>query len=175
MTELRRTPLYDLHTELGARMVPFAGWEMPVQYPMGVLGEHLHTRKAAGLFDVSHMGQVILRGENAARALETLVPADIEGLSPGRQRYGLFTNEQGGILDDLMIASKTGAGGDHLFLVDGRGIQRIDCTSQPLPYGPRLIRDVLDRTETAMAQAHCFLATELALTAQSRAVRVDRG
>ena len=81
MTELRRTPLYDLHIELGARMVPFAGWEMPVQYPMGVLGEHLHTRKAAGLFDVSHMGQVILRGEDAAQALERLVAADIMGLA----------------------------------------------------------------------------------------------
>lgn len=113
MTALRRTPLYDLHIELGARMVPFAGWEMPVQYPMGVLGEHLHTRKAAGLFDVSHMGQVILRGEDAAQALERLVPADIMGLAPGRQRYGLFTNDAGGILDDLMVASK----GDHLLLV----------------------------------------------------------
>ena len=113
MTELRRTPLYDLHIELGARMVPFAGWEMPVQYPMGVLGEHLHTRKAAGLFDVSHMGQVILRGEDAAQALERLVPADIMGLARGRQRYGLFTNDKGGILDDLMVAAK----GDHLLLV----------------------------------------------------------
>ena len=113
MTELRRTPLYDLHIELGARMVPFAGWEMPVQYPMGVLGEHLHTRKAAGLFDVSHMGQVILRGEDAAQALERLVPADIMGLAQGRQRYGLFTNDKGGILDDLMVAAK----GDHLLLV----------------------------------------------------------
>mgnify|MGYP002652413588 CR=1 FL=1 len=113
MEDLRRTPLHDLHASLGAKMVPFAGWDMPVQYPMGVLNEHLHTRAAAGLFDVSHMGQVILRGENAAKALETLVPADIEGLSPGRQRYGLFTNESGGILDDLMIANK----GDHLFLV----------------------------------------------------------
>ncbi|MDO5370489.1 glycine cleavage system aminomethyltransferase GcvT [Paracoccus sp. (in: a-proteobacteria)] len=113
MTELRRTPLYDLHTELGARMVPYAGWEMPVQYPLGVMGEHLHTRKAAGLFDVSHMGQVILRGEGAAKALERLVPADIIGLAQGRQRYGLFTNDAGGILDDLMIANK----GDHLLLV----------------------------------------------------------
>jgi len=113
MTTLRRTPLYDLHTELGARMVPYAGWEMPVQYPMGVMGEHLHTRKAAGLFDVSHMGQVILRGEGAAQALERLVPADFMGLAPGRQRYGLFTSDEGGILDDLMVANK----GDHLLLV----------------------------------------------------------
>jgi len=113
MAELRRTKLYDLHIAQGAKMVPFAGWEMPVQYPMGVMGEHLHTRARAGLFDVSHMGQVILRGANVAEALETLVPADIVGLAQGRQRYGLFTNAAGGILDDLMIANK----GDHLFLV----------------------------------------------------------
>ncbi|MDS9466994.1 glycine cleavage system aminomethyltransferase GcvT [Paracoccus sp. MBLB3053] len=113
MAELRRTKLYDLHIAQGAKMVPFAGWEMPVQYPMGVMGEHLHTRTKAGLFDVSHMGQVILRGENVAKALETLVPADVVGLGQGRQRYGLFTNAAGGILDDLMIANK----GDHLFLV----------------------------------------------------------
>lgn len=113
MAELRRTSLHDLHLAAGARMVAFAGWDMPVQYPMGVLAEHLHTRAHAGLFDVGHMGQVILRGAGAAQALETLVPADIVGLAPGRQRYGLFTNAQGGILDDLMIANK----GDHLFLV----------------------------------------------------------
>ncbi len=113
MADLRHTPLHDLHLALGARMVPFAGWDMPVQYPMGVLGEHLHTRSAAGLFDVSHMGQVILRGPDVAAALETLVPADILGLAPGRQRYGLFTDDSGGVLDDLMIANK----GDHLFLV----------------------------------------------------------
>lgn len=113
MADLRRTPLYDLHVELGAKMVPFAGWEMPVQYPAGVMTEHLHTREKAGLFDVSHMGQVILQGDDAAAALETLVPADIVGLGAGRQRYGLFTNDAGGVLDDLMIANK----GDHLFLV----------------------------------------------------------
>ncbi len=113
MAENRRTELYDLHVAKGAKMVPFAGWDMPVQYPMGVLNEHLHTRAKAGLFDVSHMGQVILRGEGAAEALESLIPADIIGLKEGRQRYGLFTNETGGVLDDLMIANK----GDHLYLV----------------------------------------------------------
>ncbi len=113
MDALKRTPLYDLHVALGARMVPFAGWEMPVQYPLGVLGEHLHTRKAAGLFDVSHMGQVILGARDAATRLERLVPADLVGLPEGRQRYGLFTAESGGIFDDLMIANK----GDHLLLV----------------------------------------------------------
>ncbi|WP_112873314.1 glycine cleavage system aminomethyltransferase GcvT [Paracoccus endophyticus] len=126
MTEdLRRTPLYDLHLALGARMVPFAGWEMPVQYPMGVMGEHLHTRSAAGLFDVSHMGQVILRGPDVAARLETLVPADIVGLPEGRQRYGLFTTPQGGVLDDLMIANK----GDHLLLVVNAG-----CADQDIAH-----------------------------------------
>jgi len=118
MAELRRTCLYDLHAAAGAKFVPFADYEMPVQYPLGVLQEHLFTRRAAGLFDVGHMGQVQLRPkrggvEDVARALETLVPADILGLKPGRQRYGLFTNDGGGIEDDLMIAHK----GDHLLLV----------------------------------------------------------
>ena len=100
---LSRTPLYDLHLSLGARMVPFAGYEMPVQYPLGVLKEHLHTRAHAGLFDVSHMGQVELHGADAPAALETLVPVDVIGIAPGKQRYALFTNDAGGILDDLMI------------------------------------------------------------------------
>ncbi len=110
---LLKTPLHALHLELGARMVPFAGYDMPVQYPAGVLKEHLHTREAAGLFDVSHMGQIRLRGEGAAAALETLVPVDIVDLPVGLQRYALFTNDEGGILDDLMVANA----GDHLFLV----------------------------------------------------------
>lgn len=113
MTELARTPLHALHIELGARLVPFAGYEMPVQYPLGILKEHQHTRVAVGLFDVSHMGQVRLSGEHAAAALERLVPVNVQGLKPGRQRYALFTNAQGGILDDLMIANF----GDYLFLV----------------------------------------------------------
>lgn len=110
---LAKTPLYDLHLELGAKMVPFAGYEMPVQYPLGVLKEHLHTRAWAGLFDVSHMGQLRLRGADAAAALESLVPVDILDLPVGQQRYALFTNAEGGILDDLMVANA----GDHLFLV----------------------------------------------------------
>ncbi len=118
MDDLKRTGLYDLHVAHGAKMVPFAGYEMPVQYPMGVLKEHLHTRARAGLFDVSHMGQVLLRPKSgdmadAARALETLVPVDVLGLREGRQRYALFTSDAGGILDDLMVAHR----GDHLFLV----------------------------------------------------------
>ena len=113
MSELNRTPLYDLHVSLGAKMVPFAGYEMPVQYPDGVMKEHLHCREHAGLFDVSHMGQVRITGNNAAIALESLVPVDVKGLAEGRQRYAIFTNEDGGILDDLMVANR----GDHLFLV----------------------------------------------------------
>lgn len=110
---LSRTPLHDLHVGLGARMVPFAGYEMPVQYPTGVLKEHIHTRTRAGLFDVSHMGQVRLSGTGAAAALETLVPVDVIDLPVNQQRYAVFTNEQGGILDDLMVSNA----GDHLFLV----------------------------------------------------------
>ena len=111
---LLKTPLHALHLELGARMVPFAGYDMPVQYPLGVMKEHLHTRDQAGLFDVSHMGQIRLTGTNAAKALETLVPVDIIDLPVGMQRYAMFTNEQGGILDDLMVAN---LGNDELFLV----------------------------------------------------------
>jgi len=117
-SSLRRTPLHALHVASGGKMVPFAGYDMPLQYAAGVLREHLHTRASAGLFDVSHMGQIVLRPksgklEDAARALERLVPQDILALAPGRQRYALFTNESGGILDDLMVANY----GDHLFLV----------------------------------------------------------
>ncbi|MFB0941451.1 MAG: glycine cleavage system aminomethyltransferase GcvT, partial [Paracoccaceae bacterium] len=97
---LLRTPLYALHEKKGAKMVPFAGYDMPVQYPLGVLKEHLHTRAHAGLFDVSHMGQVVLRGRSydaVARALEALLPVDILNLPRGRQRYGFFTTPQGGV------------------------------------------------------------------------------
>jgi aminomethyltransferase len=117
-TSLKRTPLHALHVASGGKMVPFAGYDMPVQYATGVLREHLHTRQAAGLFDVSHMGQIALRAksgkvEDAALALERLVPQDILGLAPGRQRYAQFTNGAGGLLDDLMVANF----GSHLFLV----------------------------------------------------------
>jgi aminomethyltransferase len=115
---LKRVPLHDLHVARGGKIVPFAGYEMPVQYAAGVLKEHLHTRASAGLFDVSHMGQITLRAksgkiEDAARALERLVPQDILAVPHGRQRYAQFTNDSGGILDDLMVANF----GDHLFLV----------------------------------------------------------
>jgi aminomethyltransferase len=113
---LKRTPLFDLHRELGAKIVPFAGYEMPVQYPAGIIAEHLHTRAAAGLFDVSHMGQIRLEADNfdaAASALERLVPGDIRGIEAGRMRYTQFTSPAGGILDDLM-ASRLG---EQLLLV----------------------------------------------------------
>ena len=117
-TSVKHTPLHALHVASGGKMVPFAGYDMPVQYTTGVLKEHLHTRQAAGLFDVSHMGQIALRAksgkvEDAALALERLVPQDILGLAPGRQRYAQFTNGAGGLLDDLMVANF----GSHLFLV----------------------------------------------------------
>jgi len=115
---LKCTPLHALHVASGGKMVPFAGYDMPVQFAPGVLREHLHTRSSAGLFDVSHMGQIALRPksgkvEDAALALERLVPQDILGVAPGRQRYAQFTNAAGGILDDLMVANF----GSHLFLV----------------------------------------------------------
>ena len=137
---LLKTPLHALHIELGARMVPFAGYDMPVQYPLGVMKEHLHTREHAGLFDVSHMGQIRLTGANAAKALETLVPVDIIDLPVGMQRYAMFTNDQGGILDDLMVAN---LGNDELFLVVNAACKDQDlahlrqhigdlCTIEPL-------------------------------------------
>ena len=110
---LLRTPLHALHVELGARLVPFAGYEMPVQYPAGIIAEHRHVRAAAGLFDVSHMGQIRVVGAGADRALEALMPIDVAGLSAGAIRYGFFTSDDGGILDDLMVTRRDG----DLFLV----------------------------------------------------------
>jgi aminomethyltransferase len=114
--ELLQTPLHALHLELGARMVPFAGYSMPVQYPMGLMQEHLHTRAAAGLFDVSHMGQLRLVGADAASAFETLMPVDVVDLPVGKQRYGLLLNETGGIIDDLMFVNR---GEDVFVIVNG--------------------------------------------------------
>lgn len=112
-SDLLTTPLFALHQKRGARMVPFAGYAMPVQYPQGLMAEHLHTRKAAGLFDVSHMGQLLLRGPGATAALESLMPVDVIDLGLHKQRYGLLLNEQGGILDDLMFVNR----GEDLFLI----------------------------------------------------------
>ncbi len=125
MTEqLLKTPLHAMHLDVGAKMVPFAGYDMPVQYPLGVKKEHLHTREHAGLFDVSHMGQLRLHGQGAAKFLESLVPVDIVDLPPGKQRYAFFTNEQGGIMDDLMVANM----GDHLFVVVNAACKSQDIT-----------------------------------------------
>ncbi|WP_179378576.1 glycine cleavage system aminomethyltransferase GcvT [Jannaschia marina] len=115
-------PLAALHTELGGKMVPFAGYSMPVQYSLGVMAEHLHVRAKAGLFDVSHMGQVILRGTGAAAALEALLPIDVIGLSEGRQRYGLLMLPDGGVADDLMVANR----GDHLVVVVNGAMKHAD-------------------------------------------------
>jgi aminomethyltransferase len=112
--DLKKTPLYDAHVAAGARMVPFAGYAMPVQYKDGVLKEHLWTREHAGLFDVSHMGQARLRGENPAKSFEKLVSADYQGLAPGKQRYAVLLNDQGGVIDDLMTARPDD---DGLFIV----------------------------------------------------------
>ncbi|MGV3494738.1 MAG: glycine cleavage system aminomethyltransferase GcvT [Ramlibacter sp.] len=111
--ELQKTPLHALHLELGARMVPFAGYSMPVQYPAGLMAEHKHTREAAGLFDVSHMGQLRLVGPDAAAAFESLMPVDVIGLAPGKQRYGLLLTDEGTIIDDLMFVNR----GDDLFVI----------------------------------------------------------
>ena len=110
---LFKTPLHDLHVELGARMVPFAGYSMPVQYPAGLMAEHMHTRSAAGLFDVSHMGQLRLEGSDAAAAFESLMPVDVIDLPAGKQRYGLLLNDAGGIMDDLMFFNT----GDSIFII----------------------------------------------------------
>lgn len=137
---LLQTPLHALHLELGARMVPFAGYSMPVQYPAGLIAEHRHTREAAGLFDVSHMGQLTLSGPDAAAAFESLVPVDVIGLAPGRQRYGLLLADDGGILDDLMFVNR----GDDLFVIVNGACKAADiahiqarigsrCTVTPLP------------------------------------------
>lgn len=137
---LKRTPLNDLHLALGAKMVPFAGYSMPVQYPAGVLKEHNHTRAAAGLFDVSHMGQARLTGADPAAALETLVPAELQALEPGQQRYTQFTNEAGGILDDLMVTNM----GDHLFIVVNAACKDADFAHMQAGLAGRALLEIID-------------------------------
>ncbi len=125
--DLTRTPLHDLHRALGARMTGFAGYAMPVQYPSGIVSEHLHTRARAGLFDVSHMGQAILAGSHATRRLETLVPGDIAALAPGRMRYTQLLDGHGHILDDLMVTRLDDeAGRERLLLVVNAAAKRAD-------------------------------------------------
>jgi aminomethyltransferase len=161
VTELEQTPLHALWVSRGARMVPFAGYDMPLQFPDGILKEHLHTRAAAGLFDVSHMGQIALRprsGElaDAAAALERLVPVDLLGLAEGRQRYGFFTNDDGGILDDLMVANRC----DHLFLVVNAARKAEDLALLTDALGDACEVEPLDRALVALQgpQAEAALA-----------------
>ena len=157
MSELKQTQLYNKHVSLGAKMVPFAGYDMPVQYPLGVLKEHLHTREKAGLFDVSHMGQCFIIAddgtfETAAKALEKLVPASISDLEPGQQRYSQFLNEEGGVLDDLMISRLGFQGHTHkLYLVVNAGCKDQDFAhlQKHLPADVKL--DVADDTLSLIA------------------------
>jgi aminomethyltransferase len=164
-TVLQKTPLHALHLELGAKMVPFAGYDMPVSYPAGILAEHRHCRESAALFDVSHMGQLRLRGNGAAKALESLVPVDVVDLAVGKQRYGFFTNGGGGILDDLMITRREG----DLFLIVNAACKEADirhlvahivhrCTVLPMPdqallalQGPRAVT-ALSRLNPALSK-----------------------
>ncbi|MFW8585552.1 glycine cleavage system aminomethyltransferase GcvT [Rhizobium beringeri] len=148
---LKKTPLHALHLSLGARMVPFAGYDMPVQYPAGVMKEHLHTRAEAGLFDVSHMGQLIVKAksgsyEDAALALESLVPVDILGLAEGRQRYGFFTDDTGCILDDLMITHLD----DHLFIVVNASCKEADLAHLQAHIGDQCDITLLNRALIAL-------------------------
>ena len=155
---LLETPLASLHRELGGRMVPFAGYSMPVQYPAGIMQEHLHCRAAAALFDVSHMGQAELGGEGAAAALERVTPADVQILKPGKQKYGLLTTAEGGILDDFMVANL----GDRLFLVVNASRKHVDLPAieAALPAGVTL-RPLPDRALIALQgpQAVAAIAT----------------
>ena len=147
---LRKTPLYDLHRDLRAKLTEFAGYEMPVQYGLGILSEHQHTRAKAGLFDVSHMGQVILRGrsyQETALALEKLLPTDVLGLEVGRQRYGLLTTNSGGILDDLMFSNR----GDHIFIVLNAACKNSDIKHLKSLLEPEiLVEEVLNRALIAL-------------------------
>jgi len=147
---LLTTSFHSMHIQAGAKMVPFAGYDMPVQYPLGVKQEHLYCRAKAGLFDVSHMGQVRLTGssmEAVALALESLIPADYVTLAPGRQRYGFFTNAVGGIMDDLMVTNA----GDHFFLVVNAGCKEQDIAHMRAHFGSEINLEVLaDRSLLAL-------------------------
>ncbi|HEX2116889.1 MAG TPA: glycine cleavage system aminomethyltransferase GcvT [Alphaproteobacteria bacterium] len=148
---LHRTPLHALHVSLGAKMVPFAGYDMPVQYPTGIIAEHQHCRTAAALFDVSHMGQVRLDGTDAVAALETLVPGDVAALAPTRTRYTMFTLDDGGIIDDLMVTNA----GDHLFMVVNAGGKAEDIAHMREKIGKRVkITPLEDRALLALQGPH---------------------
>ncbi len=159
-TDLLQTPLHALHLRLGARMVPFAGYAMPVQYPAGLMAEHKHCRDSAALFDVSHMGQLRLVGPDAAAALESLVPVDLQGLAPGRQRYALFTNAQGGLLDDLMVVkpADASAGFGDLFVVVNAGCKDADLAHLQAHIGQRC--QVINMPERALLALQGPLAVD---------------
>lgn len=146
--QLLKTPLHDLHLELGGKMVPFAGYAMPVQYSAGILKEHQQTRSLAGLFDVSHMGQIRLIGDSAAAAMERIVPVDVIGLGVNAQRYALFTNGAGGILDDLMITNA----GDHLFVVVNAA-----CKAQDIAH---MRKHLAGDCEIQVLEEHALLALQ---------------
>jgi len=171
---LLKTALHALHVELGAKMVPFAGYDMPVQYPMGVLGEHTHTRTKAGLFDVSHMGQAYLVGpdhETTAKALETLVPGDIVGLAPGQQRYTVLLTDEGGIIDDLMVARPDDpALAGRLFLVVNASRKDVDIAHMTKrlprnvtlePLADRALVALQGPQAVAIFAKHCPAVTDL--------------
>ena len=142
----KHTPLYDLHCELGGKMVDFAGWEMPVQYPMGIMGEHNICRTKAALFDVSHMGQVILRGHNVAQKLEALVPSALKELPVGKARYTVLTNANGGIKDDLIVSNA----GDHLFLVVNASMRDKDISYMTQALDGIEVREIFDQALIAL-------------------------
>jgi aminomethyltransferase len=146
-TTSQRTPLHDLHVELGGRMVDFAGWSLPVQYKAGIMGEHRACRERAALFDVSHMGQVQIRGERAAAAFERLVPADVQGLAPGRHRYTTFTNDAGGIQDDLIV----GQVADGLLVVVNAACREADLAHMRAALEPECsVEELADRALLAL-------------------------
>ncbi|UTS82886.1 glycine cleavage system aminomethyltransferase GcvT [Phaeobacter piscinae] len=142
----KRTPLYDLHVALGGKMVDFAGWEMPVQYPMGIMGEHKQCREKAALFDVSHMGQVILRGDNVGEKLEAICPQAYATLKEGKARYGFFTNEDGGIMDDLIVSNA----GDHYFVVVNAALRHQDIPHMKAHLDGVEVTEIFDRALVAV-------------------------
>jgi aminomethyltransferase len=152
---LQKTPLHALHLELGGRMVAFAGYDMPVQYPAGIMAEHKQCRESAALFDVSHMGQLRLLGADAAAALESLVPVDVLDLGVGKQRYGFFTNEAGGLLDDLMITRRQ----DDLFVVVNAGCKAADTE--------HLIKHIGTRCQIESLLDHALLALQGPMAVQA--------
>ena len=142
----KRTALYDLHVEFGGKMVEFAGWEMPVSYPVGIMGEHRQCREKAALFDVSHMGQVVLRGENVGEKLEKLCPQAYSALPAGKARYGFFTNAQGGILDDLIVSNA----GDHFFVVVNAALRHQDIPHMKAGLDGVEVTELFDRALVAV-------------------------